>query len=116
MTVRDGTRSAYLQGAMLLAGGAMLSRVLGAVYRIPLTRLLGSYGMGLYGAGYTIYVTLLSVATVGINVAISKLMAEKLALGDEQGARRVFVVSAVLLAAVGFIAAAALALAAMPLA
>jgi len=101
---------------MLLAGGAMLSRVLGAVYRIPLTRLLGSYGMGLYGAGYTIYVTLLSVATVGINVAISKLMAEKLALGDEQGARRVFVVSAVLLAAVGFVAAAALALTAMPLA
>jgi len=116
LSTNQSNRTAYLQGALILAGAAMMSRLLGAVYRIPLARLLGSYGIGLYGAGYSIYVTLLSVATVGINVAISKLVAEKLASGDERAAHRVFVISLFLLAAFGLVAAVALAIWAMPLA
>lgn len=94
----------------------MISRVLGAVYRIPLGRMLGDYGMGLFGTGYSIYTVLLSVATIGINVAISKLMAEKLALGSERDAHRVFRVSLFLLAGFGLVTAVALAALAMPLA
>lgn len=116
MTREPDPRAAYLQGALILAGAAMVSRLLGAVYRIPLGRLLGDYGMGLFGTGYSIYTVLLSVATIGINVAISKLMAEKLALGSERDAHRVFRISLFLLAGFGLIATVALAALAMPLA
>jgi stage V sporulation protein B len=106
----------FLHGAFILASAAMISRVLGAVYRIPLTRLIGDYGMGLYGAGYNIYIALYAIATVGINVAISKLMAERLAHDDEAGAARVFGISLVMLALVGVVSAVGLAMAAKPIA
>jgi stage V sporulation protein B len=109
-------RDVYLRGAFILAGAAMFSRLLGAVYRIPLSRVMGDYAMGLYGAGYSIYTTLIGISTLGINVAISKVMAEKIATGDERGAHRVFRVSLWLLAGLGLVFALALGLAARPLA
>ncbi len=57
----------------------ILSKVLGAIYRIPLARLIGPEGMGLYGMAYPLYSVILALSTAGIPVAISKLVAEKLA-------------------------------------
>ncbi len=109
-------RDTYLRGAFILAGAAMVSRLLGAVYRMPLGRVMGDYAIGLYGAGYNFYNALWGISTVGINVAISKVMAERLARDDEAGAHRVFRVSFVLLALTGAAAAVILAVAARPLA
>jgi stage V sporulation protein B len=106
----------FLHGAFILAGAAMISRVLGAVYRIPLTRLIGDYGIGLYGAGYNIYGALYAITTIGINVAISKLVAEKLARDDEAGAQRVFRISVVMMFLAGLVAALFLAVGARPVA
>lgn len=115
MTERS-RRDTYLRGAFILAAAAMISRLLGALYRMPLGRVMGDYAIGLYGAGYNFYNALWGISTVGINVAISKVMAEKIAKGDEPGAYRVFRISFVLLAATGFAAALILALLARPLA
>lgn len=108
-------RKSFLQGALILAGASVISRLLGVVYRIPLTRLIGDQGMGLFTAGYNFYNLFLSVATAGINVAISKLIAEKLARGDERAAHRVFRVSLTLLTVTGLVAAVSLAAGAMGL-
>jgi len=116
LTPERAGRETYLQGAFILAGAAMISRILGAVYRIPLARFISDYGMGLYGAGYQIYQVLLGISTVGINVAISKVMAEKLARDDERGAFRVFGISFLLLAALGLGSALLLGFGAKPLA
>jgi len=105
-----GGRDTYLQGAFTLAAAAMFSRILGAVYRIPLGRVMGDYGMGLFGAGYTIYMPILGISTAGINVAISKVMAEKIARSDERGAYRAFRISLALLAVVGLVSAVVLGL------
>ncbi len=109
-------RNTYLRGAFILAGAAMVSRLLGALYRMPLGRVMGDYAIGLYGAGYNFYNALWGISTVGINVAISKVMAERIARDDETGAYRVFRISFVLLAVAGGAAALVLALAARPLA
>jgi len=79
----------------------LISRVLGAVYRIPLSRLIGQEGLGLYQLAYPIYVAILQVSTSGINIAISKLVAERVALKNFTGARRVFETALLMLAAVG---------------
>ena len=61
----------FLGGAALLAAAGILSKVLGAAYRIPLARLIGPEGMGLYGMAYPLYAMILALSTAGIPVAIS---------------------------------------------
>ena len=45
----------FLRGALVLSVAGALSKILGAIYRIPLARLLGGEGMGLYQMAYPIY-------------------------------------------------------------
>lgn len=90
-------RQTFVRGAMLLAGAAMASKLLGSIYTIVLQNIIGDNGMGLFQMAYPIYATLLAIATAGFPVAISKLVAERLALGDVRGARHVFKISSVVL-------------------
>lgn len=94
-------KQSFLTGAFILALAGIVTRVFGAIYRIPLTWLIGSEGMGLYGMSYPLYAMLLVVSTVGIPVAISKLISEKVTAGDYQEAYRVFRLSLIILAGTG---------------
>ncbi len=94
------TRS-FVHGAILLAGAAAVSKLLGSVYTIVLQNIIGDHGMGLFQMAYPIYATLLAIATAGFPVAISKLVSERLALGDADGARTVFRVASGMLNAAG---------------
>jgi O-antigen/teichoic acid export membrane protein len=84
---------------MLLAAAAVISKLLGSVYTILLQNIIGDHGMGLFQMAYPIYATLLAVATAGFPVAISKLVSERIALGDEEGVKRTFRVAVVVLGA-----------------
>ncbi len=92
---------AFIRGATILAFTGIAARVIGAVFRIVLAAILGDEGIGLYMYAYPIYSTLLVISTAGIPVALSKIMAEKIALKDYSEALRVFRVAFVLLAASG---------------
>jgi stage V sporulation protein B len=48
--VRKGKseRKMLLKGAAVIAGGGLVAKVIGALYRIPLTNLIGGEGIGLY--------------------------------------------------------------------
>ena len=83
-------RESFLKGAMILALAGVLTRILGAVYRIPLARMVGSEGVGLAGLVYPLYTMLLTISTMGIPIAISKLIAERVAKDNYRGAQRVF--------------------------
>ena len=80
----------FLSGALVLSLGGLLAKVLGALYRIPLTNILGSYGMGLYQLVFPLFSLLLTISTAGIPVAVSKLVAEKIALGKTNHAQKFF--------------------------
>jgi len=87
----------------LTAAGAV-AKLMGALYRIPLYSILGSEGMGLYQMAYPIYSILLTVSSAGLNVAISKAVAERWALGRREDARSAFRVSLVLMVLLGLAA------------
>jgi len=91
-----------------LTAAGLISRLLGAGYRLPLASFLGDEGIGLYQMAYPIYTTILSLSTAGIPVAISKLVAEKMADGDKPGAYRVFRISLFILTVVGLVSSIAL--------
>jgi stage V sporulation protein B len=101
MSERSG--ETFLGGAFLLALAALVSRLLGALYRIPLYPILQKEGMGLFQMAYPIYSLVLMLSTTGVNIAISKLVAERDALGDRRGVAVVFRTSLWLLGVSGFI-------------
>jgi stage V sporulation protein B len=97
------SNSAFVRGAAILALTGITARVIGAVFRVVLAAILGDEGIGLYQYAYPIYSTLLVLSTAGIPVALSKIMAEKIALGDYLEAQRVFKIAFILLASSGFV-------------
>lgn len=54
------TKQNILKGAMILSIGVMLSKIIGLVYRIPLTNIIGDEGNGLYTSAYQVYVVIFS--------------------------------------------------------
>ena len=46
--VQQGTKGGFLKGAAWIAAGGFIAKIIGALYRIPLTNLIGGYGLGLY--------------------------------------------------------------------
>ncbi len=81
MKVKEKKRS-FLKGAALIATGGLLAKIIGALYRIPLTNLIGGHGIGLYQLVYPVYCLLLTVSATGIPSSIAKLTAEKIGRGE----------------------------------
>jgi len=96
----DSSR-AFIKGATILAVTGLVARFIGALFRIVLAAILGDEGIGLYMYAYPVYSTLLVISTAGIPVALSKLMAEKIALNDFREALRIFKVAFILLTLTG---------------
>ncbi|MDR1272308.1 MAG: polysaccharide biosynthesis protein [Clostridiales Family XIII bacterium] len=90
-----------MHGAIILSVAGIFSKVLGACFRIPLGNMIGADGMGYYQAVYPIYILLLTIATTGIPVAISRMVSERLVAGDRGGAQRVFRVTLVIMSILG---------------
>ena len=61
----------FLGGAALLTAAVAVSKLLGALYKIPLGNLLGSRGMGCFQAAYNVYGVLLTLSTAGLPLAVS---------------------------------------------
>ncbi|MBE3520123.1 MAG: polysaccharide biosynthesis protein [Firmicutes bacterium] len=101
MPIVRSSDSAFLRGAFILTLAGMVAKVIGAISRIPLYSLLGSEGMGLFQMAYPMYSILLIVSTGGLSVAISKVLAEKMARGDPAGALASFRVAFALLSMSG---------------
>ena len=83
----------FLKGAAILGMAGVIVKILGAIYRIPISNIIKSEGMGYYQTAYPFYVLLLTLSTAGFPVAIAKLVSEKRALGDFKGAHKVFKVA-----------------------
>lgn len=90
-----------LKGAFILAFAGLLAKFLGVFFKIPLQRLIGDEGMGLFGLPYPLYTVMLSISITGFPAAVSKLISEKLASDDTDGANRIFRVSLIMLISIG---------------
>ncbi len=90
-----------MKGTFILAIAGIVVKVIGSLNWIFVSRVLGGEGIGLYQMAFPIYLLALSVSSAGIPVAISIITAEKLALNDLFGARRVFRISLTLLTITG---------------
>lgn len=102
------TKQSLITGAAILGSAALISKILGAFYRIPYQNITGDIGLAVYNKVYPLYSMLLILATAGFPIAISKIVSERLAVGDKRGAKRVFIISAGILSVLGLVFFAAL--------
>lgn len=95
----------FAKGIITVLISQILVKFLGFIYRVVITNLpgFGDEGNAYYGTAYKAYALLLAIATTGIPTAISKLVAEKIALGDKKGAYRIFKVSLSLFIGIAFV-------------
>ncbi len=98
-------KETFMQGVITLIFSQFLIKVLGLLYTLYLTNRegFGDKGNGIVAAGYQIYAMLLTVSSIGVPNAISKLVSERVAIGDHKGAHRVFKIAFATFALIGLI-------------
>ena len=69
-------KQSILTGAIILAVSNTVSKILGAVLKIPLTYIIGEEGMAIYNSAFNIYIMFLSFVVSGLPFAVSKLVSE----------------------------------------
>lgn len=93
----------FVLGAAILGVAGLITKLLGAAFRIPLTNIIGASGMGYYQTAYPIYVLLLTISTSGIPTAISRMVAERRAQDQYYEAHRVFKTAFKLMLGIGLV-------------
>lgn len=100
---RKTKKDDYIVQGTILAAAVVITKVIGVVYRIPLTNILGDEGNGFYGYAYQVYAIALMLSSLSLPTAVSKLVSARVAAGERRNAFRVFVCSLVFAAVVGLV-------------
>ena len=100
------SRSSYIKGAGIIAIGGIIAKLLGLFFKIPIGRILDSFGYGLYYNSYNIYNLMLTISIIGVPVAISKMIAERASVKNYTGVMDVFKISMLFMLIVGSVASA----------
>lgn len=94
-----------VRNASFLMIAAMISKVIGLLYKSPLSSIVGNMGMGYISLAQNAYMILLMIASFSIPQAVSKLISERIALKDYKNAQKIFHGSLIYAAVVGGIVA-----------
>ena len=90
MPVASKGKQSLLNGAIILAVSTVVVHLIGMLYKIPLTALIGEVGRGYFNAAYDIYTPLYAVSMAGLPVAVSKLVSQNVALHRYRDAKMIF--------------------------
>lgn len=84
-----------MKNVLILMFAQISVKLLGLIYRLVITNAegFGNTGLGYYSTGYQIYSLLLALSSIGIPSVVSKMVSERIAIGDNKGAQRVFKIS-----------------------
>ena len=98
-------KDTFMQGVITLIFSQVLIKILGLVYTLYLTNRqgFGDRGNGIVAAGYQIYAMLLTISSIGVPNAISKLVSERVAIGDHKGAHRIFKIAFATFSVIGLV-------------
>ncbi len=86
---RRSDTSILVQGSVL-AIASIVSRIIGMVYRIPMTNIIGEYGNDYYSCAYEIYSLVLLISSYSLPMAVSKLVSIRMARRERQNTNRVY--------------------------
>ncbi|MBR0536211.1 MAG: polysaccharide biosynthesis protein [Clostridia bacterium] len=114
MADKSAKKQNVLGGAMVLVVATALVKIIGAVYKIPLTGIIGSLGRGYFASAYNIYTPIYAISMAGLPVAVSTIVSKNVALGKYRDVKQVMKITFPLFLALGIVGTGALLLAARP--
>ena len=102
---KTSKKETFMQSVITLIFSQVLIKLLGLVYNLYLTNRegFGDKGNGIVSASYQIYALLLTISSIGVPNAISKLVSERVAIGDHKGAHRIFKIAFATFAVIGLV-------------
>ena len=90
MSDKENGKNNLIAQAGILAAAGIISRIIGLLYRSPMHAVIGDLGLGYYQTAYPYYTIILLISSYSIPSAISKVIAQKLALKEYRNAHRFF--------------------------
>jgi len=79
----------FLKGSIILMISAVITKLLGALFKIPLTNMLGGVGMSYFSCAYSLFMPIYALTVTGLSAAVARMTAQSAALGMYDNARRV---------------------------
>ncbi len=89
-TKKQSKASNFIIQGSILAAASIVVRLIGMLYRVPLTNIIGDEGNGIYANAYEIYSILLLISSYSLPLAVSKLVSATVAKGQYKNAYRYF--------------------------
>ena len=89
---KETKNTLLLQGSILAAAG-IFTKLIGFLYRIPMANLLGNQGNGVYSIAFGIYTVTLTLSSMSLPTAVSKVVSARVAKGEDRNAARVLAVA-----------------------
>lgn len=81
--------TSFLMQGSILAIASLVSRIIGLIYRIPMTNIIGDLGNNYYGTAFKIYNILLIISSYSLPLAVSKLVSANISQGKRQNVYRI---------------------------
>lgn len=101
---KENRRKNFLVQGGILAIAGIIVRLIGMIYRVPLTRIIGDRGNSLYDSAYSVYSIILIISSYSLPVAVSKMVAAKNSRKEYINADRIFRCSLIYAVVVGLAA------------
>lgn len=97
-------QQSFEYGAIILLCSTLLVKVIGAVFKIPLSNLIGDLGFGYFSSAYDLFTPIYTLAMAGLPIAISRIVAENMAKERYNDVKKVFKVTSKIFIITGLIA------------
>lgn len=78
---------------MILIFAVLLVKIIGVLFKMPLTNMMGTVGRGYFNSAYEIYTPIFAISMAGLPVAVARMVAENVALNHYRSARAIFLVA-----------------------
>lgn len=102
--IKKEKKNSFMEGVIVLMFSQVIIKIVGLIYKLYLTNKegFGDRGNAIYGGAFQIYAIFLTISSIGVPNAISKLVSSKIAIGDNKGAYRIFKIAFSMFGLLGF--------------
>ena len=94
MAQKKRKSQSLLNGALVLSVSTLLVKIIGVIYKIPISNMMGAVGRGYFDSAYNLYIPIYTISMAGLPVDVSKMVSQHVALGRYRDVRMIFRVSA----------------------
>lgn len=82
-------KTLFIKNAAILTATSIILRFIGIIFKVWLAKLIGSEGIGLHQLIFSVYLLVTTFATSGISTAVTRLIADEMAVGSKNGCLKI---------------------------